>query len=123
MLSVISKRLYSSSTRRFAEVASNTPASSLVLNFVTPHASILNKKVISSVTIPGEAGEYGVTVGHSPIISQLQPGIVTVTHTGVSIKIKLILLLYFICNILFTVSILNTNRPFYLYFPKLTGRE
>jgi len=83
MLSITSKRLYSSTARRFAEAASSAPATALVLNFVTPHAPIMNKKTIASVTIPGEAGEYGVTVGHSPIISQLQPGIVTITHTGV----------------------------------------
>lgn len=84
MLSFTAKRLYSSTARRFAEAASSAPATALTLNFVTPHAPIISNKAVSSVTIPGEAGEYGVTVGHSPIISQLQPGIVTITHTGVN---------------------------------------
>ena len=34
------------------------------------------------VILPGEDGEFGVTAGHSPMISQLQPGLVTVVHTS-----------------------------------------
>lgn len=83
MLSFTAKRLYSSTARRLAESASSAPATALTLNFCTPHAPIISNKTVSMVMIPGEAGEYGVTVGHSPIISQLQPGIVTVIHTGV----------------------------------------
>jgi len=37
---------------------------------------------VDKVILPGAQGEYGVTVGHSPIISQLQPGLVTVVHAG-----------------------------------------
>jgi F0F1-type ATP synthase epsilon subunit len=36
------------------------------------------------IILPGEGGEYGVTAGHSPIISQLKPGVVSVIHTGVT---------------------------------------
>ena len=38
----------------------------------------MNLKII----LPGEDGEFGVTAGHSPMISQLQPGLVTVVHTS-----------------------------------------
>eukprot|EP00607_Mallomonas_marina_P001501 CAMPEP_0182427686 /NCGR_PEP_ID=MMETSP1167-20130531/18984_1 /TAXON_ID=2988 /ORGANISM="Mallomonas Sp, Strain CCMP3275" /LENGTH=120 /DNA_ID=CAMNT_0024610109 /DNA_START=188 /DNA_END=550 /DNA_ORIENTATION=- len=42
---------------------------------------------VDKVVVPGESGEYGITVGHSPIISQLQPGVVTVFHlSGESVK-------------------------------------
>ena len=34
------------------------------------------------MVLPGESGEYAVTAGHSPVISQLKPGVVTVIHTG-----------------------------------------
>lgn len=37
---------------------------------------------MDKVLLPGESGEYGVTVGHSPVISQLKPGVVTVIHTN-----------------------------------------
>ena len=36
--------------------------------------------VVEKVILPGEDGEYGVTAGHSPMICQLQPGVVTVVH-------------------------------------------
>ncbi|CAN0122685.1 unnamed protein product, partial [Ectocarpus fasciculatus] len=32
------------------------------------------------VIIPGSAGEYGVTAGHSPIVAELKPGVVQVVH-------------------------------------------
>ena len=68
--------------RRFAESATGAPATALTLNFSTPHQSVYKGKVVDKVLLPGETGEYGVTVGHSPIISQLKPGVVTVIHTG-----------------------------------------
>lgn len=55
------------------------------LNFCTPHSAVYAGKDVDKVTLPGELGEYGVTVGHSPIISQLRPGVVHITHIGVSI--------------------------------------
>lgn len=74
-----------SSTAWMAEASAATSSSSeFIINFVTPHAPIFNKKVVESVILPGAAGEYGVSFGHSPIISQLEPGVVTVIHVGVS---------------------------------------
>lgn len=69
--------------RGFAAPAAATAAAQLVLNFTTPHAPVYAKKTVEVVSIPGAAGEYGVTAGHSPIISELKPGVVTVVHTGV----------------------------------------
>lgn len=56
----------------------------MILNFTTPHQPIYKKHPVSMVIIPSESGEYGVSAGHSPIISQLKPGVVTVIHQGVS---------------------------------------
>ena len=53
------------------------------LNLVTPHASIYTEKAVDKVTLPGEMGEYGITMNHSPIISQLRPGVVQIIHQGV----------------------------------------
>ena len=58
----------------------------MTLNLVTPHATLYKGKVVDKVLLPGESGEYGVTVGHSPIISQLKPGVVTVIHTAGEIE-------------------------------------
>lgn len=71
------------SKRCFAEAASSAPASAMTLNLCTPHAAIYKNKVVDKVLLPGESGEYGVTVGHSPVISQLKPGVVTVIHAAV----------------------------------------
>jgi F-type H+-transporting ATPase subunit delta len=64
--------------------AAESAAAQLTLNFTTPHAPVYNKKVVDKVMLPGAAGEYGVTAGHSALISELQPGVVTVIHLGVS---------------------------------------
>lgn len=85
MFKLAIKRAYSLTARRFAE-ASSTPSNNLVLNFCTPHMSVFNNKIVNMVILPGESGEYGVTVGHSPLISQLKPGVVSVIHSGVRIR-------------------------------------
>ncbi|RYY86731.1 F0F1 ATP synthase subunit epsilon, partial [archaeon] len=73
--------------RGFAAAATEAsgPAAQLVLNFTTPHQPLYNKKVVEQVILPGAAGEYGVTANHSPVISELRPGVVTVIHAGVSL--------------------------------------
>mmetsp|Transcript_12270 Transcript_12270/g.26837 ORF Transcript_12270/g.26837 Transcript_12270/m.26837 type:complete len:171 (-) Transcript_12270:130-642(-) len=53
----------------------------LTINFNLPSESIYSGKTVQSVVIPGAAGEYGVTANHSPIISELKPGVVSITHT------------------------------------------
>lgn len=63
----------------------------LKLNLTTPHTPLYNKKVVDKVILPGAAGEYGVTAGHSPIISELKPGVVSVVHVGVRILFLLFL--------------------------------
>lgn len=68
-------------TQQAAAVAEGS--NQLVLNFTTPHAPVYFKKAVGMVILPGEAGEYGVTAGHSPIISELKPGVVSVIHSSV----------------------------------------
>lgn len=67
-----------------AAAADVSAAAQLVLNFTTPHAPVYTKKAVESVTLPGSSGEYGITANHSPIISELKPGVVTVNLGGVS---------------------------------------
>jgi F0F1-type ATP synthase epsilon subunit len=67
-----------------AEPAAATASAQLTINFVTPHAPVYKGKVVDQVVLPGAAGVFAVTHGHSPIISQLEPGVVTVIHVGVS---------------------------------------
>lgn len=77
------KRGYSTSVRRMAEAAAPMASSNVVINFNTPHAPVYSNKQVQSIVLPGEDGEYGVTAGHAPLISQLKPGVVAITHAGV----------------------------------------
>ena len=77
------KRAYSSSSRVMAESAAAATGAQMKVNFCTPHAAVYKDKAVEQVVLPGAAGVFGVTMGHSPIISQLEPGVVTVIHVGV----------------------------------------
>jgi hypothetical protein len=84
IISNISKCAYSSSRNVSAEASAVSSNQQMILNFCSPDTTIFTKKAVSSVILPGEAGEYGVTLGHSPIIAQLKPGVVTVLPLSVS---------------------------------------
>lgn len=61
---------------------SDAAADVLTLNFSVPHQTIMDAQVVDRVIIPGVEGEYGVTAGHSPVVAQLKPGVVTVVPGG-----------------------------------------
>lgn len=37
-------------------------------------------KQVDQVILPGEAGEFGITAGHTPNITQLKPGVMQILH-------------------------------------------
>lgn len=43
---------------------------------------ILASEPVTLAVIPGEAGEFGVLPKHSPLLSSLKPGVVTLTTEG-----------------------------------------
>lgn len=53
----------------------------LHFELVSP-ARLLFSGTVASVTIPGTEGEMGIYPGHSPILSTLKPGVVTVYKDG-----------------------------------------
>ena len=59
-------------------------AASLQLSFAAPHTVFYFEQGVDSVTLPGVSGEYGVTVGHSPLAEQLKPGVVSIFHKVLS---------------------------------------
>merc|ERR1711991_463662 len=68
--------------RRYADEASEkAAATALTLNLSTPHKSIIAKKEISMVTVPGSAGYFGVSLDHVPTVAELKPGLITVHET------------------------------------------
>jgi len=55
-------------------------SSSLVLNFNLPTEKVYSETPVSSVIVPGSAGEYGVTVEHVPVVAELKPGVLQIFH-------------------------------------------
>jgi F-type H+-transporting ATPase subunit epsilon len=58
-------------------------AEKIQLEVVTPERRVLAEQV-DMVTVPGLGGELGILPGHTPLISQLQTGVLTYTQDGKS---------------------------------------
>ena len=58
-------------------------AQQLKLEVVTPERRVLAEPV-DMVTVPGLGGELGILPGHTPLISQLQTGVLTYVQDGKS---------------------------------------
>ena len=68
--------------RRWMSEAAATGKMSLSLT--APHAAICFKEAVDSVILPGASGQYGVTAGHSPLVEELKPGVVTIMRSATS---------------------------------------
>ena len=58
-------------------------AEKIQLEVVTPERRVLAEPV-DMVTVPGFGGELGILPGHTPLISQLQTGVLTYAQDGKS---------------------------------------
>ena len=56
-------------------------AEQIQLEVVTPERRMLSE-VVDSVTVPGMNGELGILPGHTPLISQLQTGVLSYSKGG-----------------------------------------
>ncbi len=56
-------------------------AQELQLDVVTPERRVLSESV-DMTTLPGLGGELGILPGHTPLISQLQTGVLSYTKDG-----------------------------------------
>ncbi len=56
-------------------------AAQIQLEVVTPERRVL-AEAVDSVTVPGWGGELGILPGHTPLISQLQTGVLSYTRGG-----------------------------------------
>jgi len=54
-------------------------ADTLQLDIITPERGLLSEAV-DAVTLPGLGGELGILPGHTPLISQLQTGVLSYTQ-------------------------------------------
>ena len=56
-------------------------ADRIQLDVITPERRLLSEAV-EAVTVPGMGGELGILPGHTPLISQLQTGVLSYTQGG-----------------------------------------
>ena len=56
-------------------------ANQIQLDVVTPERQVVSERV-DSVAVPGASGELGILPAHSPLISQLQTGLLSYTQSG-----------------------------------------
>lgn len=53
-------------------------------DLVSPEKLLLSEEV-DMVVVPGAEGDFGVLIGHAPLISALRPGVID-TYTGTKVK-------------------------------------
>ncbi len=81
MLFAVSRRfLHASASVRAAAApaASAAKLPELTLNFAIPHRSLVAKKEVKRVTVPGRDGALGVEKNSPPLVTELRPGTVRV---------------------------------------------
>jgi F-type H+-transporting ATPase subunit epsilon len=61
-------------------------ADKIQLDVVTPERRVL-AEAVEMVTVPGLGGELGILPGHTPLISQLQTGVLTYVQDGKSFQL------------------------------------
>ena len=62
-------------------MADALPEKTFQFDLVSPE-KLLSSEQAQMVVIPGEAGDFGVLAGHSPLLSSIRPGVVTVYLPG-----------------------------------------
>jgi F-type H+-transporting ATPase subunit epsilon len=77
-----SRALHTSVRRAAAAEGAAATATKVTLNLTTPYQAYYQNAEVELVQIPGVEGEYGVTARHTPIISQLKPGVIKVHVDG-----------------------------------------
>jgi F-type H+-transporting ATPase subunit epsilon len=66
--------------------SSSFPMATLQLEVVTPERRVLSEPV-ETVVAPGLGGELGILPGHTPLISQLQTGVLSYTIGGRTLQL------------------------------------
>jgi len=60
----------------------------LLLRLMTPY-TLVKEGQVESVSLPGEAGEFGVLPGHTKFITTLTPGILRYVEGGQAVQVAL----------------------------------
>jgi hypothetical protein len=77
------RRVATTQTATVARIAARSfsDASLLTLNFAMPHGAIYTNESVELVRLTSCIGEYGITAGHTPNVSQLAPGLAQIYKT------------------------------------------
>nr|CCA27041.1 ATP synthase subunit delta' putative [Albugo laibachii Nc14] len=76
---VVKRAFHSTVTSRATEASTTAfTTQKITLNLSTPYQCFFKETQVDLIQIPGAVGEYGVTAGHTPIISQMKPGVIKV---------------------------------------------
>ena len=62
-----------------------TEENTFLFELVSPDA-ILASETVKMVTVPGEAGDFGVLAKHAPLLSSIRPGVVEITSENGDVK-------------------------------------
>lgn len=62
-----------------------TEENTFLFELVSPDA-ILASETVKMVTVPGEAGDFGVLAKHAPLLSSIRPGVVEITAENGDVK-------------------------------------
>ena len=81
MLAVTLRRTATRPAANMFARAFSDEASNVTLNFAMPHGAIYEDEEVELVRLMSVAGEFGVTAGHTPNVSQLAPGLALVYKT------------------------------------------
>uniref|UniRef100_A0A7S1UY04 ATP synthase F1 complex delta/epsilon subunit N-terminal domain-containing protein n=1 Tax=Grammatophora oceanica TaxID=210454 RepID=A0A7S1UY04_9STRA len=66
--------------RAFSSEAAAPASGKMTLNFSLPDETVYAGAEVDQVIVPGEAGEYGITANHVPIVSELKAGVLQILH-------------------------------------------
>jgi len=76
---------------RFSRWYADAQSNELKITIATPNAVILDNAVVDSVILPGIEGQFEVLPRLVPLVTELQPGVITVIQKGTRSK-------YFACG-------------------------
>lgn len=65
--------------KKAPEATTTGIADKLTFNFYMPHGVEMDNAEVDMVLVPGKDGDFGILPGHVPTVSQLRPGVISVT--------------------------------------------
>ena len=82
MLRATARAFHASAVRAAtpAAAAATGPLPELTLSLALPHRSLVAKKEVARVTVPGRDGALGIEKNSPPLLTELKPGVIRVDY-------------------------------------------